>query len=206
MKNWTDSEVNFMQNNYPHISTNTIAKTLNRSISMVHNKAFNLGLKKTDEFKIELAKKNEGGIKTRFTQKQTPWNLGVKGSTGLHENCKKGQFKKGQSPHNCKPIGFERVNVDGYLERKTNNNYGNKRSNYEMVHVILWQEHFGDVPQGSIVIFKNGIKTDIVIDNLELVTRAELMKRNTFHRLPSELKEVIRLHNKIKRRITKHEK
>lgn len=194
-----------MRNNYPHISTSTIAKTLGRTNAMVHNKAFNLGLKKTDDFKLSIARMNLGGIKTQFKKEQTPWNLGIKGSTGLHENCKKGQFKKGQATHNAKPLGYERINKDGYLERKVGD-YGKRRSNYEMVHVIIWREHFGAVPKDSIIVFKNGIKTDFDINNLECITRAELMRRNTFHRLPTELKEVIRLHNKIKRRITQHEK
>jgi hypothetical protein len=205
MKNWTNSEVEFMRNNYPHISTSTIAKTLGRTNAMIHNKAFNLGLKKTEDFKLALAKKNLGCISTQFKTGHKPWNLGIKGSTGLHENCKKGQFKKGQATHNTKPLGYERINKDGYLERRVGD-YGKRRSNYEMVHVIVWREHFGDIPEGSIVVFKNGIKTDFDIENLELITRAELMRRNTFHRLPTELKEVIRLHNKIKRRITQHEK
>lgn len=38
-------------------------------------------------------------------------------------------------------------------------------------------------------------------DVLECVSRAELMKRNTLHRLPPEQREVYRMHAQITRRI-----
>lgn len=46
------------------------------------------------------------------------------------------------------------------------------------------------------------------IDNLELITRAERMRRNSIHRYPPELKSAIRVISKLKRTIqeVEHEK
>jgi hypothetical protein len=56
-------------------------------------------------------------------------------------------------------------------------------------------------------VFKNGNKQDVRIENLEMISRQELMRRNTIHRYPPALKEVIRLAGKLKRTIEDaHEK
>ena len=36
---------------------------------------------------------------TRFKPGHKTWNKGVKGSVGLHENCRKTQFQPGQKPN-----------------------------------------------------------------------------------------------------------
>ena len=51
------------------------------------------------------------------------------------------------------------------------------------------------------VCFKDGNKTHIALNNLELLTRAERMRRNTIHRYPEELKSAIRAIGKLKRTI-----
>lgn len=75
-----------------------------------------------------------------------------------------------------------------------------------MVHVLLWEEYNGKVPSNHAVVFKDGNKQNITIENLELVTRAELMRRNTIHRYPVELKQAIRLTNKLRRTINEKSK
>lgn len=40
-------------------------------------------------------------------------------------------------------------------------------------HRVVWQEHFGEIPRGSIIHHKNEIKTDNRIENLELMSRLE---------------------------------
>lgn len=44
---------------------------------------------------------------------------------------------------------------------------------------------------------------NVVLENIELITNAELMKRNTIHNLPEELVDVIRLTGRVKRKIKK---
>ena len=76
------------------------------------------------------------------------------------------------------------------------------------MHILLWEGHYGPVPINQCVCFMDGNKAHIALDNLELLTRAERMRRNTIHRYPEELKSAIRAIGKLKRTIreAEHEK
>lgn len=118
---------------------------------------------------------------------------------------KETQFRKGNKPHTWVPVGTEQVR-DGYLWRKVTD-FGGRRD-WKQVHVMLWEEHNGPIQDGLILCFKDGNKRNIALDNLELITRAERMRRNTIHRYPPELKDAIRVVGKLKRTIREieHEK
>ena len=66
------------------------------------------------------------------------------------------------------------------------------------------------MPKGFIVVFKPGMAStdpaEITIDRVELITRAELMRRNTRHNLPPELNALISTKARPTRLITEREK
>lgn len=171
-----------MQDEYATTSTKSLSEKLGRPIPQLYAKALRMGLRK------QFSDENSG----RFKKGLTPWNKGVKGSTGCHENSKAHYFSG--PPHNTKPLGYRRVNKDGYFEVKT-------EIGFKLLHYVVWRENFGDVPKNCAIIFIDGDKTNVVIGNLKMLTRKELMEKNTIHRYPADLKEVIRLHCKIKRRL-----
>ncbi|MEG7227362.1 HNH endonuclease signature motif containing protein, partial [Pseudomonas aeruginosa] len=102
------------------------------------------------------------------------------------------RFKKGQKPHTWLPVGSTRISADGYLQRKISDT-GYPPRDWKGIHILLWEEHFGPIPTGHCVCFKDNNKQNVVIDNLELITRAERMRRNSIHRYPPELKSAIRV-------------
>ena len=81
-----------------------------------------------------------------------------------------------------------------------------KVGKYALKHRVVWEQNNGPVPDGMVVVFKDGNKLNTAIENLELVSRKELMSKNTIHRYPEELKSTIRLIGKVKRTIKTHEK
>ena len=98
-----------------------------------------------------------------------PWNKGVTGYMGANATS----FQKGQRVHNHKPVGYERTSKDGYIEIKTA-----EPRTFELKHRVVWRENGRELPNGSIIAFKNGIKTDCRIENLMLMTRNELARLN----------------------------
>ena len=62
----------------------------------------------------------------------------------------------------------------------------------------------GKIPKGMIVVFKDGNTMNCVIENLELISFSENMRINSIYRFPQEVREVIRLTGKLKRKIKKH--
>jgi hypothetical protein len=110
----------------------------------------------------------EAGKAHRFKKGSSPWNKGTKGvTTG---------FKRGQMPHNYKPIGSERVNADGYVDIKVAD--GQKQHNWLGKHIFIWEEHNGPVPKGHAVIFGDGDQRNFDINNLILVSRKQLVTLN----------------------------
>ena len=110
------------------------------------------------------------GLKTgtdgRFKKGQTSHNKGIKGwyAQGMERNW----FKKGNVPRNHKPVGSERVNVDGYVEIKVE-----EPKKWQLKHRYIWEKENGKIPKGMLLIFKDNNKLNIDLDNLMLISKAE---------------------------------
>jgi hypothetical protein len=112
------------------------------------------------------------------------------------------QFTKGARPHTWVPVGTEVVDPDGYRKRKVADDRNvDSRFNWRYVHVLVWERAHGKVPRGHAIAFRNGNKADLRLDNLELVSRREVMLRNSVHHLPKALADVIQLRGALVRRI-----
>lgn len=204
---WTDAMVETLTKRYPHEPSLTLAKEFGINTSRVYQKAARMGLKKTPEF---LSSPESGrtdgqrGGKNRFKPGHQTWNKGINFNPG--GRSAETRFKKGMKPHTWQPIGTERISKDGYLQRKVADT-GEKLKDWVYVHILLWQEHHKkDLPKGHAIVFKDGDKTNIVIENLECLSRAELMKRNSVHRFPKELIKLIHLRGVINRKINQGSK
>ena len=122
------------------------------------------------------------GFTGRFSKGHIPANKGIKGV--IYEGCKKTWFKKGQEPINYRPVGSERTNVEGYIEIKVAD-----PNKWRLKHQVIWEEHNGKIPKGYSVLFADKDRTNLNIDNLVLVSRAQLLKMNQ-HNLIRENAEI----------------
>jgi uncharacterized membrane protein len=62
------------------------------------------------------------------------------------------------------------------------------------------------LPPGHAVAFRNGDRRDMRPDNLELITRQELMRRNSVQNLPKPIVSTIQLLGALKRQIRRRER
>ena len=207
-KPWAESEIDSIKARYPHEKTADIAAALGRPLEHVYRRAAKLGLHKTSEFLASpAAGRTNGrqGVGTRFAKGLTPWNKGANFDSG--GRSAETRFKPGQGPHNTLPIGSYRLDKDGTLQRKINNDKGNNSKRWRGVHELVWVAEHGPVPPKHIVIFKPGRRTavlaEITPDTVECISLAENMKRNTRHNLPKELSDLIQLRGAITRQINK---
>lgn len=191
---WTSHDDAMLSELYRQFSTAECAARMGRTRASIKGRANKLGLRKP-----------AGATNTGcFAKGMEPWNKGRPFDSGgrSHET----RFKVGQKPHTWHPIGHERVTKDGYRERKMTDT-GCTRRDYVGLHILLWREHHGDIPAGHAVVFRNGDKADIRIDNLECITRAELMRRNSYHtNYPKPVRKLIQLRGAITRQINKRTK
>lgn len=195
---------------YPHVPTQMIAKIVGRTDRSVYQLALKHGLKKSAEYMRTFQPGRLDGVRggaTRFKKGLTPWN---KGMQGLQIGGEKTQFKPGAMPHNTKPIGSHRITKDGTLQCKISNDRGNNSVRWRGVHELVWAEANGPVPAGHIVVFRPGMRSaiaeEITLDRLECISFAENMRRNTIHRLPKELAELVQLRGALNRQINKRSK
>jgi hypothetical protein len=173
---WTPEDRAELTRRYPNESTSVIARDLGRGVCAVYATASDMGLKKSPEQAT--------------------------------------QFKPGRRPEearNYRPVGSVRVTRDGYLERKVTDDtsvYPARR--WVAVHRLVWEAVNGPMPRGYIVVFKPGMASSdpdmITIDRVELISRAELMRRNTRHSLPPELNALISTKARLTRLINEREK
>lgn len=124
----------------------------------------------------------------RFEKGEAVWNKGKKGYMGANATS----FKKGNLPHNHQPLWTERISKDGYIEMSVpeRNPYTGFPTRYKHKHVWIWEQAHGKKPKGTAVIFKDGNSRNFDLENLILVTRAELLAMNLhdYKNQPEELK------------------
>lgn len=117
--------------------------------------------------------KLRNGLDTSFKKGHTPANKGKKGICG--RGCEKTWFKKGQIPSNHRPVGSERIDgKDGYILIKVA-----EPNKWKHKHRVIWEQHNGPIPKGYVVIFLDGDKLNLDINNLKLISRHELKILNT---------------------------
>lgn len=208
---WTLAEDAVLRAAYPDLPTATLAGALARSLSSTYQRAYDLGLHKSPDYlaspaACRLRRGTNPGIGTRFEKGHVPANKGLRRPGWAPGRMASTQFRKGErrgvAVRLWKPIGTERVSKDGYRQRKVNNDLPLQRR-WKFVHLILWEAAHGAVPHGHAVRFKNGDRRDLRLDNLELVSRRDLMRRNTVHNYPKPVAEAIQLLGALNRKINR---
>lgn len=205
---WSEGDDEQLRKRYPNESTAALAVAMRRTVAAVYGRANILGLQKTEEYlaspaACRLRRGDNIGAAYRFTTGQVPPNKGLRRPGWNAGRMQETQFKKGRPPGNYQPVGSTRL-VDGYLYRKISDTpHVTWTHNWIPEHRRVWEEKHGPVPPAHTLAFKNGDKTDVRLDNLELITRRELMARNTIHQLPKELVGVLQLIGAVNRQINR---
>jgi len=178
---WTDEVIQFMIDNYEGKDNIELARLLNEKFNLntnndrVSNVKANLKRRKG----IDLTTYINNGC---FKKGNIPVNKGTKGMFNIGGN--RTSFKKGNIPMNHREVGSERINVDGYVEIKIG-----EPKKWDLKHRIVYREHYGDIPDGYKIIFLDGNKLNLDIDNLKAVSSSEelIMNRNKLFSTDKEI-------------------
>jgi len=198
---WTHEQEQYLKENFANTSTQVLADVLGFSYGRTANKAFALKLKKNIELLKEHGRVNGKKSPAKFKKGNVPANKGKKMPAETYAKCKATMFKKCNEPHNTK--------FDGALTLRKHNRDGEyvyirvAKAKWKPLQTVIYEKNYGPIPEGMKVIFKDKNRFNFSIDNLECVTCAELMERNSIHRFPEELQKTIRLTAKLKKQIEK---
>lgn len=203
---WEKEEIDFLKNNYDKMWCADIAKHLGRRKSQVYCKAQSLGLKKPEIFRSIAGKMGQDhpkAIAWRFQKGHVPSNKGKKLSADVLKKIERTQFKPGNKPKNWKPVGSERVNVDGYCEIKVA-----EPRKWKLKPRVIWEEANGAIPPGYNIQFKDHNPQNCTLENLYMISKSEQMatENSMIAKYPKELQEVMRLKGVVNRKIHKYQK
>jgi len=197
---WTSGELSILRMLYADTRTEDLVEFVDHPLRSIYCKALKLGLRKSPEFIAKHCRRRDAefGAGSRFKPGHKTWNKGMNYQAG--GRSVESQFKPGSKPRNYHPVGAERVTKDGLLQRKVTDT-GYSPRDWVAVHALVWQEHNGPIPRGHIVVFKDRDNRNFDIDNLEVISRAENMRRNSCHLYPKEVARLIQLRGALNRKI-----
>jgi hypothetical protein len=166
---------------YAGTQNSEIASALGIPIKSVEGKAYFLRLKKDKAFwkTLPRPKVNAGAFKPGHTS----WNKGLKGVCVGGEET---QFKKGDLPHNTRPMGSLRISFrlnkpkeKPCLEIKVGHKKWIPYARY------VFAQYYGEIPKGMIIRHINGKVFDNRLENLECISRyANRLKNSPTTLLP----------------------
>ena len=199
MKLFTTEEDQFIKDHYLSLPTFAIEKLLGRSKGTVRQRMPLLGLTLPEDIRSEF-------IKSSFFKKGlVPFNKGKKMAEYVSpekiSKLKKTQFKKGQQPKNAlyDNAVVKRKDKTGliYLYIRV------KQGQWMPLQRHIWEQENGPIPKAHNIIFKDRNTLNCNLDNLEMVSNAELLNRNSANRFGPEIFKIIQLRGALNRQINK---
>lgn len=190
---YTREIINYVKTNYKDKSTIELSAEINKVFGLNTNPDSIQNLKtriKKEGFIFEPIKNN--GC---FVKGQKSWNKGKKWdefmSKESQEKSRATCFKKGNDPANMALIGTEKWKSghkgrddEGFLYVKVRDKCG--RFNWEAKHRYIWEQAYGKIPKGYKVIFKDGNRHNIVLENLALVSNSQMLILNRYNLIYEE--------------------
>jgi hypothetical protein len=199
MKRFTQEEDQFIKDHYLALPAFTIEKLLGRAKGTVRQRIPLLGLIIPPSIKIQFV---NGSY---FKKGLAPFNKGKSISEYVKadkiEKIKSTQFKKGHAPKNT-------LYDNAVVKRrdKTGITYLYIRVSLAIwvpLQRYIWEQKNGPIPEGHNIVFKDRNTFNCNLDNLELVSNADLMLRNSAHRFGTEIFKIIQLRGALNRQINK---
>ena len=174
-KTFPEEIVAYIRNHYKGIGPKEMASVLNEKFGSSYTKKQLAGYYKNHKL--------NSGLDGRFQKGHQNPHKGDK--TYRIPNSESTQFKRGNVPHNTLSVGAEVIDEYGYHKVKVA-----EPNKWEFVHKRVWQQHFGDIPKGMMITFKDGDKDNLSPENLMLVSNEENLQLNNYH----SLKDLLKLH------------
>ena len=162
-----EKEKEYLKEIYKGRLCKEVAKMINEKFNANHSAKEIEGFKNRHHLRSE--------IDSTFKNGNTPANKGKKWADYLtkeqQEKARRTCFKKGNVPKQHREVGSERITIDGYLEVKIA-----EPNKWALKHRLVYEEAYGKIPKGMNLIFADGNKLNLELDNLLLVTDNELLE------------------------------
>ena len=149
---WTNTELNYL-----------------RELAKEGKYIFEIAELMTDKFNCEFRKSQ---IKSIMAKYKITNNMKSKNPKGI-ETWNKGLKMGNAHIHNLKNIGYEYVNSEGVITMKVDNPV-----RWVHKHRYIYEQAFGEIPKDKVLIFLDGNKQNLNLDNLYLISKRQLLSMN----------------------------
>lgn len=191
-REFTAAEDRYLVENYLTVPIRHLAKKMGIGRIVIKRRMRELNLVVPDHVKAERVKSSH------FDKGHVPYTKGKKQvefmSPEAIERTSRTRFKKGDKPHNYKPLGYEANRLNYQFVKVAEGQFIQK-------HRLLWEEKNGPIPAGYVLVFKDRNPANICLENLELISYQENMLRNSVHDIPEEVIKPLAILNQLKRKI-----
>lgn len=206
---YTEHMIDTVRSMYSTNTANEIAQVLGISAVVVYRIANKNNIKKPADW---YDNPKCGGFKkgvrnnpaTEFKKGQTAHNKGKKVSPEMYEQMSRTFFPPGHVPFNYKPMYSISIRADTsgipYKYIKI------AKGHWELLHRYVWSQAHGPISRGMVIAFKDGNSLNCDISNLEMITMKQNMLRNSAANIPEDLREIVKLKNKLTKKIQEHGK
>jgi hypothetical protein len=173
-KKWDEQKISFLKANFRILSYSEIAIAIDMTKEQCSTKCKSLKLKRTPEEQTKINERTNTGV---FKKDVKPWNAGTIGVV----KAKSTSFKKGNNQNKSvwydKAIVITRDEKTGKCRKKIRiDNQWKYYSRY------VWEDNFGPIPDGHIIIFKDGDSLNCEAWNLECISKQEALNRQNFNK------------------------
>lgn len=185
MSKLSEHEKSFIRHNFMRITTRELSEILGRPVGTIDGFALREGLRKDPDFVTETRQKLHKSMKGR-----EPANKGKKMRPEQLINVRKAGLKRrGRKPATHKPVGYEYISTRGMVMVKVSDIPYAGNQNWKPKHRFVWEQEYGPIPKGMVLIFLDGNQQNCSIENLAALNRQQVMKLHSIHRYPEEIKK-----------------
>lgn len=198
---WTPEEDELLRKLYPTSKIEDLMPVLNHSRYGIISRVRDLKIRKDPEWKRQQL------MRTSFKKGHVPT---IKGKTwdeaGIpkesQEKMRSTCFKKGSKSPTARPVGYERKNSCGYWMVKT------PEGVFRQKQRVLWEQHYGPIPENVVITFKDGNKDNVTIENLRAENVVDKFMRcgHCDSLYPPEMRKLFYLKGALRRQIKQAEK
>lgn len=178
---YTKEEVEFLRENYPKFSLLELTKMFNEKFNCnIYYRTLSSAMKRKGIKSGRTGCFEKGCISFNKGKKQTEYMT----PEGIEQSSKT-RFQKGKNinkqRHKYAEVGTEVVDKNGYIMVRVAERIENKSHQFwKFKQQLIYEQHYGEIPKGHKVIFADGNNRNFDIDNLILVSNAELLKMNQY--------------------------
>jgi hypothetical protein len=164
---WTEEQKKILMDNLEILSYKEIGVLVGKSKTAVSMYCHSHKIERSEKAQKRINKRTNT---TMFVKGQKPWNTGTKGLTKPNSTS----FKAGDT----KSIVLPEFSIS-YKENKNGQTYKVIKIGSKWIRLqrYNWEQLFGPIPEGYVIVFKDGDSLNCDPENLECITKKEQLRR-----------------------------